>query len=65
MLGVRYLEEIGAQTIVLGCTEIPLVIVEKQIAGLVVIDPALILARALIFAVDRQKLTTRTDSARI
>jgi aspartate racemase len=58
MLGVHCLKEAGAQAIVLGCTEIPLVIVEKRIAGLVVIDPTLILARALIFAVDPQKLAT-------
>jgi aspartate racemase len=65
MLGVRYLAEVGAQAIVLGCTEIPLVIREKRVAGLVVIDPTLILARALIFAVDPQKLITQRDSSQI
>jgi aspartate racemase len=65
MLGVHHLKEMGVEAIVLGCTEIPLVIVEKRIAGLVVVDPALILARALIFAVDPQKLAIQTDSSQI
>jgi aspartate racemase len=55
---VHDLKEAGAQAIVLGCTEIPLVFTEKRIVGLVVIDPTLILARALIVAVDPQKLAT-------
>jgi hypothetical protein len=41
------------------------VIREKRVAGLVVIDPTLILARALIFAVDPQKLITQRDSSQI
>jgi len=58
LLGVQQLQELGCQAIVLGCTEIPLAIQEKQIAGMVVIDPALILARTLISAFDPAKLTT-------
>ncbi len=56
MLGVRQLQEAGAQAIILGCTEIPLAIQEKQIDGMILIDPALILARSLIAAVDPTKL---------
>ncbi|UCC50473.1 MAG: aspartate/glutamate racemase family protein [Anaerolineaceae bacterium] len=59
MLGVQHLKEAGAQAIVLGCTEIPLAIRDKQVAGLIVVDPTLILARALIFAVNPQKLATQ------
>jgi aspartate racemase len=56
MLGIQQLREAGAQAVILGCTEIPLAIPEKQIAHMPVIDPALILARALISAVNPQKL---------
>jgi len=56
MLGVRQLQEAGAQAVVLGCTEIPLAIQEPRIDEMIVIDPALILARALIMAADPAKL---------
>ena len=56
MLGLRQLQDVGAQAIVLGCTEIPLAIQEERIDDLIIIDPALILARALITAVDPTKL---------
>ncbi len=42
------LKNAGAQAIILGCTELPLVIKENYLAGLPVIDPTLILARALL-----------------
>ena len=56
LLGVQKLQEAGAQAIVLGCTEIPLAVPEKQIGNTPIIDPALILARSLIKAVDPVKL---------
>ena len=40
--------KMGAEAIVLGCTEIPLAIQEKKIGEAVVIDPAVALARAMI-----------------
>ncbi len=46
----------GAQLIILGCTEIPLALSGKEIAGLPALDPTLILARALIREVAPQKL---------
>lgn len=52
----RTLAMAGAEVVVLGCTEIPLAIAEKQIDGVAIIDPTLILARALIRAVASQKL---------
>ncbi|MDX1415716.1 MAG: amino acid racemase [Candidatus Promineifilaceae bacterium] len=56
MFGVRRMQEAGAQAVVLGCTELPLAIHESRIDDLIMIDPALILARALISAVDADKL---------
>ena len=46
----------GAQAIVLGCTEIPLAVPENEIGEAVLIDPARILARALIREVEPKKL---------
>jgi aspartate racemase len=46
--GFEDLRSQGAQAVVLGCTEIPLVIHERQLRDVVIIDPTLILARALI-----------------
>jgi len=56
LLGAQQLHDKGAEALILGCTEIPLAIPEKHIAGMVVIDPALILARALIAAIDPTRL---------
>ena len=60
LLGAKLLREAGAQAIILGCTEIPLAIQETYIDGMVVIDPALVLARALISALDPAKLAPRS-----
>ena len=59
LLGVRQLQNGGAQAIILGCTEIPLAIQETRLNGTAVIDPALILARALISAIDPAALSPR------
>ncbi len=56
VIGARQLKNRGAQALILGCTEIPLAFPEKEVAGLPTIDPALILARALIAAVDPARL---------
>lgn len=48
LAGVSHLREKGVEAIILGCTEMPLAITELQIDGMMVIDPTLILARALI-----------------
>ncbi len=47
-IGANYLKENGAEIVILGCTEIPLAIPEKQINGMITIDPTNILARALV-----------------
>ena len=56
MHGISFLKDKGAQAIILGCTEIPLAITEKKINGVITVDPADILARALINIVNPDKL---------
>jgi aspartate racemase len=46
----------GAEALILGCTELPLAITGPTFAALPTIDPTLILARALIRAVNPAKL---------
>lgn len=53
---IMELKKMGAKAIVLGCTELPLAIPEKENSGLPVIDPNRILARALIREIDPKKL---------
>jgi len=53
---IDQLGNLGAEAIVLGCTEIPLAITEKIIESRPTIDPVLILARALIREIDPKKL---------
>ncbi len=50
------LKERGAQLLVFGCSEFPLIYKESSLAGLPVIDANLVLARALIQAVAPEKL---------
>lgn len=56
LLGAQQLQKMGAEALILGCTEIPLAIPENHLAGMAVIDPALILARSLITAIDHTRL---------
>jgi aspartate racemase len=49
------LKKNGAQTIIMGCTEIPLALKEKDM-DLPLIDPTNVLARALINKADKTKL---------
>ncbi|WP_420642225.1 aspartate/glutamate racemase family protein [Candidatus Leptofilum sp.] len=46
--GIVTLKTAGAEAIILGCTELPLAFTKPTAAGLPLIDPTLILARALI-----------------
>lgn len=46
----------GAEVIVLGCTEIPLVLTEKYLEKIPIVDATMVLARALISAVNSGKL---------
>lgn len=61
LLGAEMLRQSGAQAVILGCTEIPIAIPERRIGDMVVIDPTLILARALIREADPGKLRPWTD----
>lgn len=54
--GVAYLRERGAGVVILGCTEMPLAFAEREYGGLPLIDPTLILARALIREIDPARL---------
>jgi aspartate racemase len=56
LAGGHILQERGAQAVILGCTEIPLAIRERTVAGMIVIDPTLILARALVEVANPKKL---------
>lgn len=57
--GITGLRARGAEAIVLGCTELPLAFARHTFAGLPLIDPALVLARALIRAFDPARLRPR------
>jgi aspartate racemase len=46
----------GAEAVILGCTELPLAIPETSFEDLIVIDPATVLARALIREADPGRL---------
>ncbi|MBU0473553.1 MAG: amino acid racemase [Bacteroidetes bacterium] len=54
--GVAFLKKNGAQAVILGCTEIPLAIPQKEIDGIVMIDATNVLARALINKYSPDKL---------
>jgi aspartate racemase len=56
LLGINRLKTAGAEAIILGCTELPLAYDELAAAGLSLIDPTLILARALIREANPAKL---------
>ncbi len=49
----------GAEAVILGCTEIPLALPEKELFGVPLIDPMLALARALIKEANPGKLKPR------
>ena len=46
----------GAEAIVLGCTELPLALEDKTVGAVRIVDPTLILARALIREANPEKL---------
>lgn len=54
--GLSFLKKQGAQAVVLGCTELPLAIPEREAMGMTMIDPTTVLARALINTVNPEKL---------
>ena len=54
--GIEYLTSEGAEAIILGCTEIPLVLTDSHINGIPLIDSTDVLARALILESSPEKL---------
>lgn len=50
------LKRAGAETIILGCTELPIALVESSLYGIPLIDPTTILARAIVREVAAEKL---------
>jgi len=54
--GIDFLKSEGAQAVILGCTEISMALTGKDTGTMATIDPARILARALIRSVDASKL---------
>jgi aspartate racemase len=53
---IAALRQQGAEAVVLGCTEMPVAFPERSLDGLPLIDPTLILARALIRALRPDRL---------
>lgn len=53
---VQHLVNKGAQAVILGCTELPLALPEKRTGEIILLDPTLILARALIREAAPEKL---------
>lgn len=53
---IQHLQDLGAEAILLGCTELPLAVKENQANGLPVLDPAKIIAEELIKATFPHKL---------
>lgn len=54
--GIEHLRGLGVEAIILGCTEMPLAFTKREHAGLPLVDPTLILARALVGAANPQQL---------
>lgn len=62
LAGIHHLQEHGAQAIILGCTEMPLAIQELHLDGLPLVDPTLVLARALVREANPSKLYRKSTS---
>lgn len=54
--GFEALKKMGAEAVILGCTEIPLAFPGREVMGMMTIDPTEILARALVFQECPEKL---------
>jgi aspartate racemase len=45
---IHHLVDLGAEAVILGCTELPLAVKDSQIDGIPILDPAMIVAEKLI-----------------
>lgn len=61
MKGIEHLIYHHAEAVILGCTELPLIVSEKMIQGRPVIDSSLVLARALIRETMPERLISWPD----
>lgn len=59
---IHYLEDQGADAVILGCTELPLAVPEKRVGSVHLVDPTEVLARALIKATHPEVLTPTFSS---
>jgi len=57
---LRHLLGLGAEAVILGCTELPLAVTERQADGIPVLDPAIIIAEKLIRETYPEKLLPPT-----
>lgn len=56
---IRHLHMLGAEVIILGCTELPLAVKENEVDGIRILDPARIIAEKLIRETYPDKLKCR------
>jgi len=59
---IQHLESAGVDSLILGCTELPLAVSESTIEGIQIIDPTLITARAIIEKVAPHQLKSLSES---
>jgi aspartate racemase len=57
---IALLKQQGAEMVIMGCTELPLAVPEAEVDGVPLIDPAAILARALILRTHPERLRGKT-----
>lgn len=53
---IDHVGQLGAEVVILGCTELPLAVEEDHINGIPIIDPAEIMAKKLILETSPEKL---------
>lgn len=56
LAAIHHLQTLGAEAIILGCTELPLAVKENEIESMPILDPALIIAEKLILETCPDKL---------
>jgi len=55
---LRILLDLGAEAVILGCTELPLAVPEREWEGVPLVDPMVALARAMIREAAPSKLAS-------
>jgi aspartate racemase len=56
LAAIHHLQTLGAEAIILGCTELPLAVKENEVKGMPILDPAGIIAKKLILETCPDKL---------